>query len=145
MAIINRDLDSSEQLRVVGGNLSLVAANTSRDVAIVPFAGTLKAIAASARALSGAPIVFVDVKRWSGAGVTTIAGVGLTLAITAHGISTAYQSFPLAAAGSTLLNLQAGDVLVLRAANVANTGADDVLVSAVVKAAQDIKQSFGQT
>lgn len=143
MAIINRDLDASEQLHTVSGAHSLVVANVSRDFCKIASAGDIKAIAISARAVSGAPIAFMDIKRWSGAGVTTIQGVGLTLVLTAHGISTAWLAMPLAAAGSSLLSVQAGDVCVLRTANVANTAADDVTLDVVVKAAQDIKQTFG--
>lgn len=149
MAIINRDLDPS--LQVVNSSVLVstsVGASAALGFQIAQLAapGTLKGVAVAASSISGAPVVSLSVKRWTATGVTTILYVGSTLAVLAYGASAAQQMVPLAAAGSTLLNLQAGDVLVLTqefsGGNVAIGGA---IVTSCVQALQDITQHFNIT
>lgn len=149
MAIVNRDKNSSEQMEsyMSSHNLTVAAsAGQSFHVAQAPYPGTLRAVSFAANSVSGAPVVAIDIKRWSGAGVTTIPFVSTTLTLTATGISTAYMSISLAGPGSTLVALQAGDVIV---ANVlfsgGNVAAANTVITAVIQAAQDIKEHFGQT
>lgn len=146
MAIVNRDLDSSQQLEVYQAvhNLSVGAsAASSFHVTQIPVAGTLRGFAVAANSISGAPVLSVSVKRWSGAGVTTIAYVSTTLAITATGISTAYSSQMV---GVTAFALQAGDVVVAVAEFAGgNVAATSTVLSVIMKATQDIKSTFGLT
>lgn len=147
MAIVNRDLGQTEQMRGLASVLSTsvaASAGSSFHVAQVPYPCTLMAISVAANTVSGAPVVSCDIKRWSGAGVTTISNVGTSLTVTAHGISTAYQSMSMAAAGSTLLSLQAGDVIVINQNfSGGNVAVGNAVFSAVVQATQDFKQFFG--
>lgn len=147
MAIVNRDLGQTEQMRTLASVLSTsvaASAGSSFHAAQVPYPCTLMGIDVAANSVSGAPVISCDIKRWSGAGVTTIANVGQSLTVTAHGISTAYQSMSMAAAGSTLLNLQAGDVIVINQNfSGGSVAAGNMVVTAVVQAIQDFKQSFG--
>ncbi len=147
MAIVNRDLGQTEQMRTLASVISTsvaASAGSSFHVAQVPFPCTLMGIDVAANSVSGTPVVSCDIKRWSGAGVTTILNVGQSLTVTAHGISTAYQSMSMAAPGSTLLSLQAGDVIVLNQAfGAGNLGIGNAVVTAVVQATQDFKQAFG--
>ncbi len=147
MAIANRDLGSSEQKHAFGTALSTAvaaSAGISYHVAQVPYPCTLKSVSVAAASISGAPQVAIDIKRWTAGGVTTIPYVSSTLAVLAYGASAAYQLPVLN--GSTLVNLQAGDVIVLNqlfsGGNVAIGGA---VVTAVVQAVQDIKTWFGST
>lgn len=143
MAIVNRDYDASEQLNVLASGPIATASGLSYNAVQVPFPGTLRGLALTAQSISGAPSITVDLIRWTGAGVTTIINVGGSLAVVPAGISASYQLAPIAAGGSTMLNLQAGDVLVVHQATAANVGAAGVILSAVVKATQDIKACFG--
>lgn len=144
MAIVNRDLESSEQLMVLESVQTLTvgaSAASSFHVAQIPSPGTLRGFAVAANSVSGTPSVSVSIKRWSGAGVTTITYVGSTLAITAHGISTAYSSQMV---GVTAFALQAGDVVVAVAEFAGgNVAVGNAVLSVIMKATQDIKQSFG--
>lgn len=147
MALVNRDKDSSEQIvsfqNLVTTTVGASAAN-SYFVAQAPFPGTLKAFSIAAQSVSGAPVVSLGVARFTAAGATTIAYVGTTLTVQAHGTSAAYQTVTLATAGSTLLNLQAGDVIVLKQEfSGGNVSAAGCVVTTCIQASQDIKKHFG--
>lgn len=146
MAIVNRDLDASQQLITLSSvhNLSVGASAASTfHVAQIAAPGTLRGVVLAANSVSGTPSVSISVKRWSGAGVTTISYVGSTLAVTATGISTAYSSQMV---GVTAFALQAGDVVVAVAEFAGgNVAAAGTVISVVMKATQDIKSSFGLT
>lgn len=146
MAIVNRDLDRTEQRVVLSTIVSTsvgASAGSAFHVAQAPFPCVLESVAVAANSVSGAPQVAVDIKRWSGAGVTTIPFVSTTLAITAHGISTAYQSVSLQSVGSTLTQLQAGDVVVLNQLfSGGNVAIGNAVVNVTIRALQDIKQHY---
>lgn len=147
MAIVNRDKNVTEQMETFSGIITTTvaaSAGISFHTVQAPYPCTLKAVAVAANSVSGAPVIGIDIKRWSGAGVTTISYVGSTLTVTAHGISTAYQSVSLAASGSTLLSLQSGDVVVVNQLfSGGNVSAANMVVSVVLQATQDIKEHFG--
>lgn len=147
MAIVNRDNSASEQVRDLGAVITTTvaaSAGQSFHVAQVPYPCTLQRVAFAANSVSGAPQVAIDIKRNTSAGVTTIPYVSTTLAITAHGISYAYQSISLAAPGSTLVALQAGDVIVVNQLfSGGNVSAANMVVTCSVQATQDIVQHFG--
>jgi hypothetical protein len=118
MAIVNRDLEASEQKRDFKADIALsVAASAGKvfPLLVVPYASTLVGVKASHFTLSGAPSCDINIQRFIvGAGLTTIVGVGATLVSTNYSLS-GVQSFSMAAAGSTLLSLTAGDVVVVAA------------------------------
>lgn len=146
MAIVNRDLDVSQQIQEFGAVLNTtVGASAALNffVAQMPFPATLKGVAVAANSISGAPQVSVSIQRWTAGGATVIPYVGSTLAVLAHGASAAYQMVTLATAGSTLLDLQAGDVVVLKQEfSGGNVAIGNAVVTVAVKALQDIKQHF---
>lgn len=143
MAIVNRDLAPSQQLWFFNSTLNLnvgASAAIGHHLAEMPFPGTLKAVALAARAISGSPVLSVGVKRFTSAGVTTIAFVGATLAPAAYGAS-AYSTQVFSV---TSFALQTGDVVICNAAfEGGNVAADGSCVSVVVQATQDIKSYFG--
>lgn len=142
MGVTNRSLDASEQRKVLGAAYGAVATGATLHACIVPFNSTLEGIRVAAEGLSGAPTYAMRIQRFiAGAGITAIAGGATTLTATAFGTS-GLQSMVLAAAGSTLLNLLAGDIITLTSGG-ANTAATNLSVSVVVKATQDIKTQFG--
>lgn len=142
MAIVNRDKDVSEQKEVVTTRIAPTVTAATYMLHVLAYPAELQAVQQAANGLSGAPFHYIDVYRFiPGAGATTITGLHASMAVTAVGTS-GVQGFSLIAAGSTLLQLQAKDVLVLRTA-VANTAATDVTVSLVVKKLQDIVSYYG--
>ncbi len=142
MAITNRSLDVSEKNRVIWANYGLTVTSKVLNVAMIPYPCTLQAARLAVKGVSNSPTYQLKVDRFIvGAGTTTIAGGATTLTPLAIGTS-GISSFVLAAAGSSFLSLQTGDVVTVTTA-VANTAVDDLSISLVVQAVQDIKTSFG--
>lgn len=146
MAIVNRDLDISEQIHDISAVISTaVGASAGADFQVcqMPWPGTLQGVAIAANSVSGAPVVQVGIKRFTATGLTTIS-VGSTLAVLAFGLSAAYTMIPLqGVAGSTLRNLQAGDVVVVNQLfSGGNVAIGNAVVTACVAAVQDIRKHF---
>src|SRR5689334_11737827 len=130
MAIVNRDLDPSEQkveyqLQLSGG-LTTIATGATAWIALMPYPGVIQSMRAAGAGLSGAPLVNLQVLRFA-AGATTIAVSISGLVVAEFGTSGILGYSGLAAAGSTLLNVQAGDVLQMQTAG-ANTAARNMIV-----------------
>ncbi len=142
MGVTNRSLDVSEKNRILQVNYGLTATGKVLNVAMIPYPCVLQAAVLAAKGVSNAMTVQLKVDRFIvGSGATTIIGGATTLISQAVGTS-GIQSFVLAAAGSSFLSLQQGDVVTATTA-VANAAADDVSIGLVVQAVQDIKSSFG--
>lgn len=140
MGIVNRSMDVSEQQQVVELNRKLAAASEDHFIMHVPHPMQIQSVKAIASGISGSPEAQLELKRFVvGAGLTTIS-IGASLAVEAIGTS-GPQSFSLPASGSSLLELQEGDVLNVATAG-ANSAADNLVVSVVVKSLQDIKSWY---
>lgn len=141
MAIVNRTLDPSQQQSELMSSYQLTVTGATLQVAAIPYPAVLKAVKVAAIGLSGAPTLDLRIQRFIvGTGVTSIAGGATTLTETAWGTS-GVQSMVLAASGSSLLNLQANDVIAL-ATGVANTASSQSVVAVVIQATQDILSWF---
>lgn len=151
MAIVNRDLDPSQQRELyvanVVGTASAISAGIMNPVvgtgvtfplATISAQGQLVAAACSAWGLSGSPVHSLWLYRFAG-GYTGIQ-IGGNLSITAFGTSGAL-SFSMMAASVTY-QLQAGDQIVLYATG-ANSAVDKTSVTLVVRNLQDIVSDFG--
>lgn len=137
MGIINRSKDISEQKDQV--EVLVKDTVTGKDYLLhrAPRAQKIVDAKCLAVGMSGAPTGTLKLQRFVvGAGLTTISISG-ALTHSAIGTSGA-QTFSLPATGSSLLNLQAGDALVMTTA-VANTALEQALVNVVVQNIQDIK------
>jgi hypothetical protein len=142
MAVTNRSLDVSEQRKTFVAGVGLVATGSTTHCFVMPSAGTLDGVRMAAAGISGSPVAQVAVLRFiAGTGFTSIGGVATTLALQTVGTS-GIQSVALAASGSTLLNLVAGDVIAVGLTG-ANSAVATLTVAAVVKQTQDIKTQFG--
>jgi hypothetical protein len=142
MAICNRDLDSSQQQVAQNTNLALTGTGVVVPVAFIDSPCVLKAVKVAATGLSSAPTLALKIARFIvGAGNTVITGGATTLTTQAVGTS-GPQSMVLAAAGNTLLTLQAGDQLTLTT-GAANAAADSYAVSVVLQYTQDIRSHYG--
>lgn len=142
MAIVNRDNAQGQQMEQVTAKVAATAAAATYMLWQAPFPCEVREISQSANGLSGAPFHFIDIYRMAAAGLTTITGLHASLGVVAVGTS-GPQGFSVIAPGSTLIQLQAKDILVLRTA-VANTAVTDVAISLVVKKLQDIVSYYGR-
>lgn len=139
MAIVNRDLDSSQQVV----NFNAVVTNTSVGgsyaLAVMPSPGQLVAAGVASKGLSGAPNLSLWIERFVvGTGYTAIA-IGASLVAQNFGTSGG-QTFNVGA--GVTWSLQAGDVISVATAG-ANTAAIAHTITLSVKALQDIKSQFG--
>lgn len=148
MPIVARDLDVSEKKvalqwsNMLGGQSLLPASgaimgiSTLINMFMVPFPCTIQSGTVFSQGLSGSPQVTLNTVRWA-PGATTFA-----LSISAMVLTTFATSGPqglsgLPASGSTLLNLQYGDVLQIVTSG-ANTAISQLIYELVVKKTQDI-------
>ncbi len=142
MAICNRDLDSSQQKGVLAANYGVVATTLTIPVGVVPYPSVVVAARVAATGISNAPTVSLRIKRFIvGSGSTQYLGGFTTLTLVASGTS-GIQSVVTAAAGSTALQLQAGDEIVAVSAGT-NAAATNLAVSVVIQATQDIRTFYG--
>jgi len=143
MAIVNRDLDSSEQKEIV--NVAYRAVNTGQTMPafVVPFPCELQAVRAACGGVSGSPIVsFFKGAFVTGAGLTMTAMGVSGIALTATGTSGIQGISILPASGSTAIQLAAGDVIYINSTG-ANSAVDALSVHMVLKKLQDIVQTDG--
>lgn len=142
MAIANRELDASEQRRVVTGSARDTVVGGTYPLWVAPYPCTLDAASQIVVGLSGAPNHQLMLYRFViGAGVTAVTQLGASTVAAAYGTSGA-QTMAIVANSGTSYPLQAGDAIYLQSAG-ANTGAQLVQVELVVRALQDVKTSFG--
>lgn len=142
MGVANRDFDGSEQIQVSPCRTGPLATGVTGVIYVAPYPVTVQQIKYAAQGLSGAPVHAFNTLRFVvGAGMTAIPGVGSNATIAALGTS-GLQAVTLAAAGSSLLTLQAGDAISILTSG-ANTAVDNMTYVVVVEALQDIKSYFG--
>lgn len=142
MAINNRDLDAPQQKETISAPLGDVATGATRQVAIVPFPCTLQSVRSAATGVSNAMQLAFQVNRFNvGAGGTAILLGISNMVLQNIGTSGVIGFSGLAAQGSTLLSLQAGDVLQV-VSSVTNGNATDLVVELILKKTQDIVSHF---
>ena len=141
MALVNRDKDVSEQKDVyslqLSGGLTTVATGATAWIGLMPYPGVIQSMKVAAAGLSGAPLVSLQTLRFAAGGTTiavSISGLVCSEFGTSGMIGTGFSG--LAAAGSTLLSVQAGDILQIQTGG-ANTAARNMIVEVVVKKTQD--------
>lgn len=141
MAICNRDLDFSQQVYEARFKEGAVATGATVLAHLVSTPAALQKIALTGVGVSGAPTYNLSILRWTASGVTSIIpGSAVTLPAS-YGVSGANVSATFNS-GSTLSQVQAGDLLLLTAAG-ANTNVLQLIGSIVLQATQDIKTTFG--
>lgn len=143
MALVNRDKDASEQRVDLHKALGAVATGATRQLAVIPYPCTLQLVEAAATGVSNAMQIAFQVNRFVvGAGATAIV-LGISNLVLQNVGTSGPQGFSgLAAVGSTLLNLAAGDVL-QAVSSVSNGNATDLVISCVLKRTQDIVSMYG--
>lgn len=135
MAIVNRDMDVSEQRVLVAENFGAVPTGSTKFLFIVPFPCSLEQVRVAASGVSNA--MQVAVEKITGAGASGIPLGISNIVLQNRSVSGIVGFSGLAAAGSTLLQLQYGDCLQI-VTSVANGNATDLTVEAVVKKTQDV-------
>ena len=138
MALVNRDKDVSEQKDVVRmAWTSQFSTGATLVIGEVPYPCTVQSAEAGCLGISGAPQLILRALRSTSGGMTSII-LGISNMIIANlGLSGPLGYSGLAVPGSTLLSLQAKDVLIAEMA-VANTAATQGVVEVVLKKTQDI-------
>lgn len=137
MAIVNRDKDASEKKYVFtwAGSTQINTGYTAW-IGIVPFPCTVQSARSAAVGVSAAMQVAFKVQRFAEG--NTVIGLGISNMILSNfGTSGVLGYSGFAAPGSTVLNLQAGDILLFETA-VANSAASQLTLELVVKKTQDI-------
>jgi len=141
MGIINRTMDLSEQKEAIVVSTTLPVNGT--EVLLPPMSRnvTITDVKTSLLGFSGAPTVHLRALRFiAGTGGSSFA-IGTSFAVTAFGTS-GYMSYSLPAVGSTLLNLQKGDALVLIHGGGTGAACTTSTVEIVVQNMQDIKSWY---
>lgn len=142
MAITNRSLDVSEQRHVFDKSFGAVATGLTMQAVMVPYNCNLEAAKLAVVGVSGSPTYALQIWRFiPGAGATSYNPGSTTLAGTAVGTS-GIQSFLLASSSSTLVQLQANDIITVTSGG-ANSAVAQLAMSFVLRATQDIKTSWG--
>ncbi len=137
MPIINRSCDDSQQKDVAHVQLGSVATGVTRHAVIVPYACVLDSLRYTAQGVSNAMQLAVEVIR--GAGSSGIP-IGISNIVLQNRSTSGVVSVSiLPAAGSTLRQLVAGDVLQV-ISSVANGNATDLALEFVLEKVQDIVQ-----
>lgn len=140
MAIVNRDLDSSQQRQYLTGSVTKTLTGTTYCIATIPHQARLLAASEAVIGLSGAPNHSLWVQRFlPGVGVTSFV-VGASMVAVVYGTSGG-QSFAVLGSGTSNV-LQTNDLILLSTA-AANTAAEHVSVTLVIQALQDIISDFG--
>lgn len=140
MAIVNRDLDQSQQRTEVNENLGSLATGVTRHVCLISAPAILETVRVSAQGVSNAMQLAFEVIR--GAGSSGIP-IGISnLVLQNRSVSGVVSFSGLAAAGSTLLSLAAGDVIQV-VSSVTNGNATDLALSIVLRKSQDIISQWG--
>lgn len=143
MPIVNRDVDVSQQKEVVHfASNGAIATGATRLVCTVPYPCTLQNIQAVALGVSSAMQITFNKLTFVAAGAT-VQNMGVSNLVLVNQGTSGPQGFSgLAVAGSTLLNLQAGDAIYI-ASSVANGNALDMTLNFVLKKTQDIVSHDG--
>lgn len=137
MGIINRTLDVTQQKVVVESNIDGTITGRVYPVYVAPRAQTLVDVRNTALGLSGAPTMSLFLNRFVvGTGAQSFA-VGGALTVSAFGTSGS-QQYSLPAVGSSLLAMQSGDWLSVKA-GASNAALDEDMVSMVVQNIADIQ------
>lgn len=137
MGIINRTMDASEQKESLKFNTSALATGVEVVVGPIERACTISDAKISVIGVSGTPHYALKAMRFvAGTGGSTFA-IGTSFAPTAFGTS-GVLSFSLPATGSSLLQLQKGDMLVLTSGG-SNAAVTALALDIVVQNSQDIK------
>lgn len=137
MALVNRDKDASEQKEVMQwvGATQINTGFTSW-IGVVPYPCVIQSAQCAALGVSGAMQVAFSAQRFAAG--NTVIGLGISnMILNSFGTSGILGYSGLAATGSTLLQLLAGDVLMITT-SVANSAAANLAVQLVLKKTQDI-------
>lgn len=145
MGITNRTLDvSEEQKQFFVSRLAVATGSTFGStllIATIPYPSVLKQVKIACQGLSASPIFDLSIERFIvGTGATSLIGGATSLTGVAMGTS-GVQSMVLASAGSALLNLMAGDVIVINPSG-ADTAVTGLTVDCIIQATQDIKSWY---
>jgi len=138
MGIINRTNDASEQKEIFTVTAENVVNAQDVPVGIVERNVTMTDMKITCLGISGAPNVLLKALRFvAGTGGSSFA-IGSTFTFSAYGTS-GYANFSMPAVGSTTLQLQKGDLLVMTVGGGTSAAATALTADIVVQNLQDIR------
>lgn len=143
MAIVNRDLDASQQKETISAvyqNGTQINTGSSLVIGVVPYPCLIQSVRVGTFGVSNAPGALFKVQR-NASGITLLT-IGSTSLIVNLGVSGMFGHSGIMGAGTTLLTLQTGDVITMDVTQ-ANTYALGVVAQIVVKKLQDIVSHNG--
>lgn len=146
MAIQNRDLGLSEQRKVVDFRMQNVGvAGQTLALCHVPAKSTLDAIQVASAGLANSPQLAIEINRFiPSVGLTTIAVGVSNMVLQEFGASGPLGFSGIAASGSTLLNLEIGDVVCARVVG-ASAAIQSLVGNVVLKRVEDIVKILSLT
>lgn len=143
MALVNRDKDASEQKDIYAVKLGALATGVTASMFVVPYPSLLQNMRSASKGLSGSPqLAFLCTRFIPGAGGTAIPISISNMVLNNLGTSGVMGYSGLVATGSTLLNLQAGDILEAVTSG-SNAATADLVLTVVLKKLQDVVSCFG--
>lgn len=138
MGIVNRTKDTSEQKESLTAVALAVANGTDIPVAMIERAQVITDCKVTCLGISGAPTVLLKALRFvAGTGGSSFA-IGSTFTYLAFGTS-GIASYSLPATGSSLLQLQKGDMIVAVQGGGTGAATTATIIDLVVQNVQDIK------
>lgn len=143
MAIVNRDLDASQQKELMSAvypNGTVISTGSTLLVGIVPYPCQIQSARVGTFGVSSTPGCIFQVQR-NASGITLLT-IGSTSLIVNLGASGLFGHSGVMAAGTTLLQLQTGDVVSVVTTQ-ANTAAIGLVAQLVLKKLQDVVSHNG--
>ena len=144
MANVNRDQHVSEQKEVIyyRGFSNILTGQTVEVSGPLPYPCTIQSMRAYCIGVSNAMQIAPQVSRFTSGGLTTISLGISNLICVAAGTSGVQGYSGFAVPGSTLLSLQAGDVIQITT-SVANAAVNNIALNFVIQKVQDIVSMNG--
>lgn len=141
MAIVNRDVDVSEQRKTLNVSYGAVGISIQLLLTEHAVASEIQAVRVAALGVSGSPVLTFGINRFiAGTGGTVVGGGFTTLTLTSVGTS-GLQTVAVGAPGNSLVQLLAGDAIQVITSG-ANSAVTSMVISVVVKELVDIKNQF---
>lgn len=141
MSIVNRDLDPSQQIRIVDRQIDAAVTGTGATVVLALAEAPCQVVAAGLKAfgLSGSPVWSLNIWR-ALAGGPTLIGLGATVTVVPG--TSAVQGISITLGATASCFMQTGDLL-LAVTGAANTAVTTANVNVTLKMTQDVRTFFG--
>jgi hypothetical protein len=135
--IINQNLDISQQKTRIQSFISTAVNGTTFMVGMVENQMTITDCKVAMNGVSGSPSVMLGVYRFTAASGAMSFIIGSSFVVTSFATS-GYMSYSLPTTGSTLLNLQKGDILMCVQGGGTGAASASTIIDVIAKNVQDV-------